>query len=350
VLLAISGAGPFAVLAPPIAVAFARGVAYVLAAPTNGLSWPSVEEVRTASRRFIKPAIAAYLGSVTFLADSLILGTIVTARAMGLYAFSFNLAVQTTLVIAVAVASTVQPIFAAMGSDRQRQAEGLLRTVRLVSVIAVPAAAIQAAFCELGFSAIWGDKWNAAVPVFMVLSIGQALVFATTPSIFLLKAQGRFGTYLSLAAIQLSFAVVTTFAAATFGGPPIIKTAGIFGVGIEPDAATPLAVACTTALGWATFGPLAMRLACQQTTIGWRAAIGVTLKPWIIAAPIALFGALATSLVLRVTDSRPSRITIVFGFATLTFAVSLIVASRLYATTKSDLSMLFVKLARGLKL
>ncbi len=346
VALALSGAGPFAVIAPPIATAAARGIVYMIAAPGQEKFWSNPAAIRIASRRFIKPAIAAYLTSLTFLADSLILGAFVAEHAMGIYAFSFNLAVQTTAVLSVAVASTVQPIFAAMGPDRQRQAEGLLRSVRLVSVIAVPASAIQATFCVMVFSAIWGDKWASAVPVFMVLSIGQAMVFTAAPSVFLLKAQGRFGTYLRLAAAQLVFTVSATLTAVTFGAPLIVNLSRAIAVGVEPDAATPLAVACTTALGWAVFSPLAMRLACRQTTIGWGAAIGVMLKPWIVAAPVAILGALICSSMLKLANSRLLGVMLILVVAILSLAVSLMLASRLYATTKCDLSTLIAKLAR----
>jgi len=345
VILALCGAGPFAIVAPPIATSAIRGIIYATVAPAKSERRPSLADIRTASYAFVKPAIAAYLGSVTFLIDSFILGVFVNERAMGIYAFSFNLAVQTTFVVAVSVAGTVQPIFAAMGGNRQRQADGLLRTVRLVSVIAVPAAAVQAAFAGSLFEAIWRDKWIDAVPVFAVLSIGQATVFAATPSIFLLKAQGRFGGYLKLAAAQLVFTVLATLASAKWGGELIAYTASRAGVSLETDAVTPLATACTTSLGWSIFGPLAMWLACKRTTIKLPTIIGVTLRPWLAAGPVAGIGALVTAWLLEQVSSTALRIIIAFGGATSSFVLALWLASNLYESTRGDLSALLSRVA-----
>ncbi len=342
VALAYAGAGPAAVVAPPIATLAARGIVYWVILPASECPkhWPRLVEIVDASRRFVGAALAAYLTSVTVLVDSLVLGIIVAERSMGIYSFSYNLAIQATVVIAHNVASTVQPVFAAMGPDAQRQADGLLRTVRLVSVFTVPASIIQAAFAAPLFSAIWDDRWSAAVPVFVVLSVGQAMVFVSTPSIYLLKAQGRFGEYLKLAAMQLAFSIMGSFVAAEWGSAPMAALAGHIGLPLDEDAAAPLAVAVATSTSWAIFSPLSMKLACQGTTVGWRSSIGLVVKPMLVAVPLALGAAVAATALGGLAEGRPTKIAILLAAAAATFGATVFAASRLYETTQRDVALI----------
>lgn len=343
VLLAMLGFGAMSIVLPPIATLAVRALAYWLVARPpmeTRLHWADVRHV---CRRFVGASIGAYLTSVTYLVDALLLGMFVTERSIGLYAFSFNLAIQATVVIAQNVAGSVQPVFAAMAGDLRRQSEGLLRTVRLVSIVTVPASLIQAAFAIPLFEALWGDKWNAALPVFMVLSIGQALVFVGTPSIYLLKAQGRFRGYLKLEAIHLAFSIAATLASIRWGGAAVARLADAIGVDVDADAAVPLAVSVATASAWALFGPLSMLLACKGSRVGAIQVLDVMLRPWIVSVPLAVGGAWASILLLPSIVDRIAKVGVVGLFVAITFVVSVWVGSLLYPSTRSDLRALLVR-------
>ena len=340
VLLAYFGFGPVAIVLPPIATLATRAVAYwAIAKPPMGspIDW---RQVRNVSVRFVTAAAAAYLTSVTYLVDSLLLSFTISERSMGFYAFSFNLAIQATVVIAQNVASSMQPVFAAMGQDVQRQADGLLRTVRLVSIVTVPASLIQATFSIPVFHTFWGNKWDAALPIFIVLSIGQSLFFVGAPSIYLLKAQGRFRAYLKLEAIHLAYSVSVTLAFIWWGGSVVSAVSAAIGLVLDPDAVVPLAVAIATAVGWAIFGSLTMWLACRGSSVSRLEMVDVMLRPWTVSAPIAVGGGWISSIVLEHVSGRPQQIALVVFMVAVTFGLGVFAASRLYESTRNDLRSL----------
>lgn len=340
VLLAYFGFGPVAIVLPPIATLAIRAVAYwVIARPSmaSSIDW---REVRHVSARFVTAATAAYLTSVTYLVDSLLLSFTISERSMGFYAFSFNLAIQATVVIAQNVASSMQPVFAAMGKDVQRQADGLLRTVRLVSIVTVPASLIQATFAIPVFHAFWGNKWDSALPIFIVLSVGQSLFFVGAPSIYLLKAQGRFRAYLKLEAIHLAYSVSVTLAAIWLGGSAVSAAAAAIGLVLDSDANVPLAVAISTAFGWAVFGSLTMWLACRGSRVSRLEMFDVMLRPWTVSAPIAVSGGWLSSIALQHVSGRPQQIALVIFMVAVTFGLGVFVAAQLYGSTRNDLRSL----------
>jgi O-antigen/teichoic acid export membrane protein len=348
VVLAYLGFGAVAVVLPPIATLAARAAAYWVIAPAFGRSALDWSEVRRVCRIFVRAASGAYLTSVTFLVDAVILGAFVAERSMGLYAFSFNLAIQATLVIAQNVAAAVQPAFAAMGSDVSRQSEGLLRTVRMISVVTVPASLIQSAFAVPVFHALWGTKWDAALPVFMVLSIGQALVFIGSPSIYLLKAQGRFGGYLRLEVVHVVYSIAATLVAVRWGGGVVDSAARVFGFKADPDAAVPIAVSVATAIGWAIFAPLSMWLACRGSHIRNAQIIDVMLRPWIATVPTAGIGAWVAWSVIGRFESWFVTFAVILLLTAVTFVLSVWLGARLHPSTRNDLRSLMARFAPGM--
>jgi hypothetical protein len=100
----------------------------------------------------------------------------------------------------------------------------------------------------------------------MILSIGQASYFGTAPTMALLKAQRRFGTYLTWQLVQLAVA------AAAFGW--------------YADHGGAVAVASASAVIW-TVGVMTAAIAASGRGRERLAAAWSFIHPWLIVGPIA---------------------------------------------------------------
>jgi O-antigen/teichoic acid export membrane protein len=134
---------------------------------------------------------------------------------------------------------------------------------------------------------VWGEKWDAAVPIFMAISIGQTFLICQWPASFTLKAQGRFRGFLKLQVLQVLVSASTCCLAAGLGGPIVEGAAQRIGIHIDPAVAAPMAVAVNGALMTAFFGPLTLWLAGKLVGVGPRAVVTLMTTPWIVALPAA---------------------------------------------------------------
>ena len=143
----------------------------------------------------------------------------------------------------------------------------------MIGTVAVPLSLLQAALAEPMFALLFPGKWDAALPVFAVMSVVQCFYFGVTPGISMLKAQARFGAYFAWQAAHVVIALVAYSAAARYGGA--------------------LAVGATDAGLWAVSVPFATWLATRGSGRSAIEAITVFTAPWATAAPVALLAWLA---------------------------------------------------------
>jgi O-antigen/teichoic acid export membrane protein len=274
VALAILGCGAWSVVVPPSLVAFGRASAYrvVTAASDGGLPAPPAEQ---AERRELFVGFAAaggaqYLHCIVDTMPLLLLGRLSSAEETGYFAFALALSSQANSLVSSQVSSVLQPVFGGLAHDPQRQVRGFLRALATLSAIAVPICLLQALFGSTLFRLAFDDRWQPAAQVFAAQSILEAVFFACAPTMAILKAQGRFRTFL---AWQLTHLVVSTLvvgAAAMHGGA--------------------LWVAVSGAALWFLSLPIAVWLSIRPAGLGLLQAVGLFAAPWASALPIAVVG------------------------------------------------------------
>lgn len=286
VALAYFGAGPSALIFPPIAMIWLRAFFYARArkhpvAPIDrSLVAPLV-------RRFSVAASAQYLNNMILCVDVLVLSFFASETEIGLFGFAAQLAMQANVVIAHQLGAVLQPIFAHIRGDHLRQVGGFVRATRLLSAVAVPLSLTQAALAIPAFTWLFSAKWNGSIAAFAALSVGQTFVFVMAPSIALLKAQGRFRVYFVLQLAQLVAAMVAFVTATTIGGPVALKLAEAIGLPVDPNAGSALALSLASALVWAVSCPVAVWIAGRPARLGLRTTLAIFSAPWLATAPIA---------------------------------------------------------------
>lgn len=305
VLLAWLGAGPYAIVLPPILLTGIRSLAY------RRLVGPPEAPIRTAERdrllvaRVAASSVGSYLAGVLFLLETLVLGLFVGDRSLGLFSFAFGLASQVNSIVSFQIAGALQPILGHLGNDPARQVDGLVRAARIISCVLVPLLLTQAAVGGCFIRAMWPGKWDDSILVFQVISIGQALYVCQWPSAFLLKSQGRFIGYLKIQAVNIVLAGIAFAVAATLGPAVVQRLSASAGSVIPSESQAPLAVAVVAVVILAVLGPVVFKFAGRPAGLPWRTVLQVLWGPWLTAAPIAIAAWFAATHVGSMELSRP---------------------------------------------
>lgn len=339
VLMAWLGAGPFAIVFPPVALIAVRGALYRLAAGPAPRRTQPFRGTSALLRRAVLSAFGSYVAGVLFLLETVVLGILVSERSLGLFAFAFGLASQVNSIVSFQVAGALQPIFGHMEDDPRRQIDGLLRSCRLVASVLVPALLVQAAVGGEFIRVAWGGKWDDAVIIFQVLSVGQALYVCQWPSAFVLKSQGRFRAYVKLQLLNITIAAGAFVLVIWFGGGQVAAVARWVGVDLAPDAVAPVSVAAVAVAILAIFGPLTLCVAGRGAGLSLRTALDVLLRPWIVALPVALLaGWLARTLTSSLPVSRATEIVVLLAIAGICTTSGVLGAVLLSSSTRMDVA------------
>jgi O-antigen/teichoic acid export membrane protein len=216
-----------------------------------------------------RAASAQYLHNIVVGLEVLILGMASGDAETGLFGLAFVMAVQANSVISYQLGQVLQPIFGHLQMDPVRQVAGFLKAQSVLSAVSVPICLAQALLAEPLFNLAFAPKWRPAIPVFQVVSLAQALYFATGPSMACLRAQRRFGTFLVWQAAQLLLSIPIYWVGARNGGA--------------------VGVALASAGVWAASSPVVVWLCTLAAGRGRLTdSILIFVRPWIVGIPIFL--------------------------------------------------------------
>lgn len=279
VAMALLGAGAPSLVAPQVLAAAAKAVGYRAATPNAGKKESKAPRwvTKRVAREFVTASVAQYVHNVVFALPPLALGLFADAAETGYFGFAFILATQGTVIIGAQLVLVLQPVFGHLHGDPERQDRAYIRVLTTVSAIAVPVALLQAALATPLFSLLFSPRWDGALATFVVLSVSQALYFGVSPTIALMKAQGRFGTFFAWQVAHLCVAAVAYSIAATKGGA--------------------LAVALADLAVWTASAPFAVWLSARRVGLSPWGVLLIFARPWTTAAPIAFVTWLAAGSV-----------------------------------------------------
>lgn len=214
IAMAWGGAGYLSIVLPQIVFTGVRAYFYRRADPAQAVSsrWISAE-AGPMFRAYWLSGLGQYVHGGLIVATPLIIGQFADEQGVGLYSMSFALSASINVVVAVSMGLVLQPVFAQMSGDFDRQAAAFLRACRTIAAIAMPVCLLQAALAPAGFHVFLPERWIGAIAMTQVLCIGQAFYFPVNPAMGLLKAQGRFAAFFAWQALQLVLALVAMFAA-----------------------------------------------------------------------------------------------------------------------------------------
>jgi PST family polysaccharide transporter len=168
-------------------------------------------------------------------ADYMALGYFRREQVVGLYFFAFGLSLQGLRLVASSVSSVVFPALSRFQDNPQHQVQVSLKMIRVMACIATPLMLLQALLARPAMNIVFRHKWDAAVPIVQILTIGFSLDALNWIAGSLLQAQGRFGRYLAInIALALTFLTVVTIAASRYEALGVAIGVAIYYLAMSP--------------------------------------------------------------------------------------------------------------------
>ena len=302
VALALGGAGSLSIILPQVVAAGAKALLFRRASgPPAHDALP--EAARELWRGFATMALGQYVHNVLVSLEILVLGMVASEADSGTFSFAFVLAVQANAIIGFQVGGVLQPIFGRLAGEPERQLASYLRVMRALGMGIVSLSCLQAALAPSLFRLVFDAKWEPSIPVFMVLSVGQAFYFGTAPTMALLKAQRRFGAYLAWQSTQLVASALAFAWCAREGGA--------------------IAVAWASAAAWGV-GVTAAAVGASGSANARLSVAASFARPWLIAGPVALGAWWCSTQLERFGDAGRATAVLVLGPAALLVIVALL--------------------------
>lgn len=143
--------------------------------------------------------------------DYFVLGLLASKTVVGAYFFAFRLAVQPIQMLAGNLTNVLFPVLAKLRNDPVRQREAALKASRVLAFAVMPYCFLQAAVARPLLNFVFGEKWQTAIPLVEILSIGLAFDAVSWVAGALLQARGEFRRSLAYSCLffPLFFAMVT---------------------------------------------------------------------------------------------------------------------------------------------
>ncbi len=150
--------------------------------------------------------------------DYVVLGLVTGSEMLvGRYFFAFMLSVQAVYLVTGNLNNVLYASLTRFRGDMVRQREAVLRVARLAIFLGTPLCLLQAAAARPGMTLVFGHKWDQAIPLVELLSIGVALTVQWSLAITFLQAQGRFATTLRYSLVQMPIFVLMATLGAWWG-------------------------------------------------------------------------------------------------------------------------------------
>jgi O-antigen/teichoic acid export membrane protein len=127
-------------------------------------------------------------------ADNLLIGRVLGAAALGVYALAYNIILIPFSRIAGPVQQVMFPAFSRMQDDPERIASLWIRATRVVAAISVPALCGLVAVAPDFVRVVLGERWADAVPVIQILAWVGLLQSLQTLNTEILQARDRTAT------------------------------------------------------------------------------------------------------------------------------------------------------------
>lgn len=191
IILALRGAGYWAIIALPLTLNFSQMV----------LSWlmvrwlPSLPHPRAKVRSLVvfggNVAASYFVTNITRSADSVLIGWYWGAGPLGLYSRAYNLLMLPVRQLNGPIGSVAVPAFSRLQNDSERFARYYLRMENLIMWISAPLFGFLFVAAQPVIVLVLGNKWVDAAPVFKILvisALGQLLLDST---IWLFVSRGQ---------------------------------------------------------------------------------------------------------------------------------------------------------------
>ncbi len=171
--LLAAGAGVWSLIIARVALTFARFVGFWIAAPVRPRPRPAV-------RRDVLKAMLAYGGFLNGAAilgfaaenlDTVVIGRVGGAAALGAYALAFTVANLVPTFLSSTLARVSMPMYATVRAQRERLQEAFAAAMHFLAAIMAPVSLALAFVVPGALEDILGGNWSHAAPFLRILAV-----------------------------------------------------------------------------------------------------------------------------------------------------------------------------------
>jgi O-antigen/teichoic acid export membrane protein len=303
IAMAWAGMGWISLILPQIAFTGLRAWMCSRAAPAErgNPTWLPLEW-KALTRDYWLVGMGQYVHGSLLMAPPLVIGVFASTDAVGLFMMAFTLSTAINVVLSVSMGQVLQPIFAQMTEDLDRQRAAFIRATGTIAAVALPLCLLQAAVVGPAIRLMLPDRWDGAATTAALLSAGQAFYFAVNPAKSLLKAQGRFAVFVAWQAVQLGVVLAAMFVAGALW---------------DDDAA--VAIAAVAGLYTVVWAPVGVWLALRGAPRAVVSSVALFVRP-LVAAGVVL-GPAVVALGMLVEPGTASDLLHLVGLPVVTLAL-----------------------------
>lgn len=274
--LALLGCGVYSFALPIPLVAGLRALVFWLRAGAR------LGPIRARQLKMMGANSAAVFGTKVLTAavgqgDRFVLGLWASKTVVGAYFFAFRLAVQPIQMLAGNLTNVLFPVLSQLRNDAARQREAALNASQVLAFAVMPYSFLQAAIARPLLSLVFGEKWQAAIPLVELLSIGLAFDAVSWVAGALLQARGQFRqSFLYSCYFFPVFFAMVSFGAWSWSG---------------------IGVATAVTIFYVMFAPVYSYLVFRRMGMSLRNVMSIYVRPVILAAASAMFAVLVSQIV-----------------------------------------------------
>ena len=200
VIFALMGLGAYSFVLPLPISAAVRSVVFHRVAPR----WARPRRLQMKRLRHVTFTGATVFGQRVIItlrnqADYAVMALLTTTTALGFYFFAFRMAAQPVYALANSLAGALFPGLATLRDQPERQLKAALSAASILTAIALPICSLQAALAGPVLRQLFDKKWEHAIPIVEILSLGLAFDMGPIVSGALANANGRFRIQLWIA-------------------------------------------------------------------------------------------------------------------------------------------------------
>ena len=163
----------------------------------------------------------------------LVLGLLIAQDLLGQYFFGFQLTIQITYLVALNLRHVLFPVMTKLADQPERQSRAVLRTIRVLMLVAAPTSMLFASLVEPLELFVWHGKWASAVPVMQVFAILSPLMIISDIIQSALNSQGRFRLAGYLTFLEGCWLMISSWIAVRLGGEENIASIALWSAALQ---------------------------------------------------------------------------------------------------------------------
>lgn len=229
VLFALLGFGVMSFVLPLLVVAVFEDIAAYLITrskpwqhPALFREWPSL----LSDSNWV--VLATMFKGLARNGDYLVLGLMLPKALLGLYYFGYQLTIQITVLFALNLRHVLFPVLTKVANQPARQASAIVRTIRMLMLVAAPASMLIAVTIRPLEELVWRQKWVEAVPLMQIFAIVSPILILTDIVHAALTSRGRFRLSAELTLLEGLWLMGSAWLAVTLSGPANLTSIAVW--------------------------------------------------------------------------------------------------------------------------